>query len=69
MGCKDAEVTGNTVVMQWTILPSGSVSNVTATGELKGTSAASCLTNVVKKLKFPSYSGPQMEPIKFPFKF
>jgi len=58
------------MVMTWTILPSGSVSNVKVkTAEFSKAQAGTCLGNVIKKLKFPSYSGPQMAPIDFPFKF
>lgn len=66
---KDPGATG-TIAMRWTILPNGSVSNIqTKTAEFQKTPLSACLTAGIKKFKFPAYSGPQMAPVDFPFKF
>ncbi|MGC4116954.1 MAG: AgmX/PglI C-terminal domain-containing protein [Myxococcales bacterium] len=66
---KDPTATG-TIVMRWTILPNGSVSNIqTKTEEYRKTPLAACLIAGIKKFKFPAYYGSQMPPVDFPFKF
>ena len=66
---RDPGATG-TIVMRWTILPSGRVSNVqTMTQEFRKGPLAACLAEGIKKLRFPAYGGPLMSPVNFPFKF
>ncbi|MGC4115853.1 MAG: AgmX/PglI C-terminal domain-containing protein [Myxococcales bacterium] len=66
---KDPGASG-TIVMRWTILPNGGVSNIQVkTEEYRKTPLSACLTNGIKKFKFPAYSGAQMPPVDFPFKF
>src|SRR5262249_16412861 len=60
---------GGKLVMKWTVLTSGKVTNVqAATEELKGAPIASCLTGVIKGMSFPKHKV-QGEPISFPFTF
>jgi hypothetical protein len=66
---KDPGATG-TIVMRWTILSNGGVSNIqTVTEEFRKTPLSTCLAAGIKKFKFPAYSGAQMAPVNFPFKF
>ncbi|HEY3448381.1 MAG TPA: VIT domain-containing protein [Myxococcales bacterium] len=65
----DPTATG-TIVMRWTILPNGGVSNIqTVTEEFRKTPISACLSAGIRKFRFPAYSGPQMAPVNFPFKF
>lgn len=58
-----------TLLMKWTILTSGKVSNVSVqTEELKGSYMAGCVGPLIKGLTFPRHKT-QGEPITFPFKF
>ncbi|HYV48338.1 MAG TPA: adventurous gliding motility protein GltJ [Myxococcaceae bacterium] len=58
-----------TLVMKWTILPSGKTAQVSVqTEEFKSTYLANCLTILVKGMSFPKHKV-QGEPIVFPFKF
>jgi len=58
-----------TLVMKWTILPSGKTTQVSVqTEELKSSYLANCLTILVKGMQFPKHKV-QGEPIVFPFKF
>jgi hypothetical protein len=60
----------NTIVMRWSIRPDGSVSNLqTATQEFRNTPLSQCLVAALSKLRFPEYSGPQMEPTEVPLRF
>lgn len=57
------------IVMKWTIETSGSVKNVSVvTEELKGSYMASCMSTLIKGMKFPRHKK-QGEPVQFPFKF
>lgn len=68
--CTDDEEDSGTIVMSWTIQKSGKPSNVkTDTGDYKGSDLEHCLKGVINSMKFPPYSGDQMQPIKFPFRF
>ncbi len=59
-----------TVVLRWNIRPDGGVSApAVVTPEFRDTPLAKCLTEVVGSLRFPSYSGPQMEPVVLPVRF
>ncbi|MBI5544921.1 MAG: AgmX/PglI C-terminal domain-containing protein [Deltaproteobacteria bacterium] len=61
---------GGTIVMRWTIRLDGSTSSiVTVTDEYRQTQLAACLSDAIKRWRFPEYFGPQMSPISFPFKF
>ena len=58
-----------TLKMHWVIRPDGSVGDVKPVRPAKNESAfAQCMTALVRKMKFPSFSGPEM-PIDFPFKY
>ncbi len=58
------------IKMSWIIRQNGSVTAIkTLTEEYQKTPLSACLTGVVKGLHFPAYSGPQMDPVEFPFKF
>ena len=60
---------GGTLVMKWTILPSGKTAQVSVQSEeFKSTYLANCLTILVKGMSFPRHKV-QGEPIVFPFKF
>lgn len=66
---KDPGASG-TIVMRWTIRPDGRTANVqTVTSEFKKSPMSSCMAAAIKGWRFPSYSGAQMAPIDFPFKF
>ena len=57
------------IVMKWTIETSGAVKNVSVvTEELKGSYMASCMSSLIKGMKFPRHKK-QGEPVQFPFKF
>ena len=57
------------IVMKWTIETSGSVKNVSVvTEELKGSYMASCMSSLIKGMKFPRHKK-QGEPVQCPFKF
>ena len=58
-----------TVVMRWTILPTGRTSGVKAVKGTEHKELAGCIGNLVNGWRFPAYSGPQMAPIDFPFQF
>jgi predicted Zn finger-like uncharacterized protein len=58
-----------TVKMEWKISKSGRTKGVRVlTSEFAGTPMGRCMTNAVKRFKFPKYSGSPPPPIKFPFK-
>jgi hypothetical protein len=66
---KDPGASG-TIVMSWVIRPDGSTTNMKSdTPEFQKTPLSACLAAAIKTFKFPAYSGAQMAPIKFPFKF
>ncbi|MBI5542803.1 MAG: zinc-ribbon domain-containing protein [Deltaproteobacteria bacterium] len=66
---KEPGATG-TIVMRWTIKPDGSTGNIqTVTEEFRKTPLSACLAAGIKSFRFPSYTGPQMSPVNFPFKF
>lgn len=68
--CTESSGGSGTVAMRWTIRPDGGTTNVqTVTPEFQKTPLANCLTSVIRSFRFPAYSGPQMQPIDFPFKF
>lgn len=57
------------LVMRWTVLTSGKVSNVgLVTEEFKGTYMAQCVAGVIKGMTFPR-SKKQSDAFQFPFKF
>jgi len=57
------------LVMKWTILPSGKVTNVQVqSDEFKSTYMANCMTILIKGMTFPKHKV-QGEPITFPFAF
>ncbi|MBN1209811.1 MAG: AgmX/PglI C-terminal domain-containing protein [Myxococcaceae bacterium] len=57
------------VVMRWTILPSGKVTEVvTETAELRGTPLALCLEGKIRSWTFPKHRE-QGGPVRFPFVF
>lgn len=59
-----------TIVVSWVIRPDGNVTNVKSeTSEFQKSDLSRCLVAAIRKWRFPPYSGPQMAPIKFPFKF
>ncbi|HEY3445053.1 MAG TPA: GYF domain-containing protein [Myxococcales bacterium] len=59
-----------TVVLRWTIRPDGSAAApAVVTPELRDTPLAQCLTEAIGSLRFPAYSGPQMEPVELPVRF
>ncbi|MFY2561585.1 GYF domain-containing protein [Corallococcus terminator] len=61
--------TGTRVVVRWSILPSGEVSEVvTETGSLRGTSFARCIEAKVGAWIFPKHQE-QGGPVRFPFVF
>ena len=60
----------STIVMRWSIRPDGSVANVqTVSEDFRKTALSTCLTGVLTSLRFPVYSGPQMQPTEVPFRF
>ena len=68
--CTDASDESGTIVMMWSIQQSGRPINVkTDTAAYRGSDLEACLKGVIQGMKFPAYSGPQMQPIRFPFKF
>lgn len=68
--CTEASGGSGTVAMRWTIRSDGATTNVqTTTQEFQKTPLANCLTGVIRGFRFPAYSGAQMAPIDFPFKF
>jgi predicted Zn finger-like uncharacterized protein len=68
--CTEASGGSGTVAMRWTIRSDGATTNVqTTTQEFQKTPLAHCLTGVIRGFRFPAYSGAQMAPIDFPFKF
>ncbi len=65
---REPGVTGK-LVMRWTVLTSGKVSNVgLVTEEFKGTYMAQCVAGVIKGMTFPR-SKKQSDAFQFPFKF
>jgi len=57
------------LVMRWTILPSGKVTNVQVQSEeFKSTYMANCMTILIKGMTFPKHKV-QGEPVTFPFSF
>ena len=68
--CTDDEDDTGTIVMVWSIQQSGKPTGIkTSTADYSGSDLEDCLKGVISKMKFPAYSGAQMQPIKFPFKF
>jgi hypothetical protein len=60
---------GTRVVVRWSILPSGEVSEVvTETASLRGTSFARCIEAKVRAWDFPKHQE-QGGPVRFPFVF
>lgn len=60
---------GGKVVVSWTIVPSGKVTQVaTETAEHQGTPLAGCLEAKIRSWTFPKHSG-QDVPVRFPFVF
>ncbi len=58
------------LVMSWRIRPTGRSSSVTCvTRSLRHSTLCSCITRVIKGMRFPPYGGPQMPAIEFPFNF
>lgn len=57
------------VVMSWVIEPDGRTSAVKAAKGAEHAGMVRCLEGEIRGWKFPSYSGPKMEPIEFPFQF
>lgn len=57
------------VVMSWVIEPDGRTSSIKATKGAEHAGMVKCLEDQIRGWKFPSYSGPRMEPIEFPFQF
>ncbi len=57
------------VVMSWVIEPDGRTSSIRAAKGREHAGMVRCLENLIKDWRFPSYSGPKMEPIEFPFQF
>ncbi len=65
---KDPDASG-TLVMRFTVQPSGRTSNVSAvTEEFKATHMAACIGGQIKSWSFPKHKT-QGDPINFPFKF
>ncbi len=61
--------TGKTVKVKWNVQESGRTSNVSvATSSVSGTPLGRCLTNEVKRWRFPAYKSGGPVPITFPFK-
>lgn len=59
-----------TITMAWSIRRDGTTANIqTVTADFQKTTLAACLTGVIRTFRFPQYSGPQMDTIRFPFKF
>jgi hypothetical protein len=59
-----------TIVMGWIISPDGTVQNPRAKSRgLEDTVMAACLTEVIGSMRFPSYEGPRMPEVEFPFNF
>ncbi len=59
-----------TITMRWIIRKDGKTSGIRAlTSEYQKSDLSACLAGVIKRFKFPPYSGKQMQPIDFPFKF
>ena len=68
--CTDETDDSGTIVMMWTIQQNGRPSGVkTDSADYSGSDLEACLKGVIQGMKFPAYSGPQMQPIRFPFKF
>jgi hypothetical protein len=68
--CTEAAGSSGTLTMRWTIRPDGAAKDVqTMTPEYQKSPLSACLTTVIKGFKFPAYTGAQMAPIDFPFKF
>ena len=57
------------VVMSWVIEPDGKTSAIKAVKGKEHAGMVKCLEDQIRRWKFPSYSGPRMEPIEFPFQF
>lgn len=57
------------VVMSWVIEPDGRTSTIKAAKGGEHAGMVRCLEEQIRGWKFPSYSGPKMEPIEFPFQF
>jgi predicted Zn finger-like uncharacterized protein len=67
--CFTSNGVNDTVKMEWKISKSGRTSGVRVlTPKYAGTPMGRCMTNAVKRFKFPKYSGAAPPPIKFPFK-
>ncbi|MCP4502838.1 MAG: DUF4339 domain-containing protein [Deltaproteobacteria bacterium] len=61
-------VTGK-IKVRWKISRSGATRGVkVVTAKYDGSQVGGCLVRVVKKIRFPAYSGQEMKPITFPFK-
>ncbi|MGI5863969.1 MAG: GYF domain-containing protein [Myxococcales bacterium] len=59
-----------TITMRWIINKDGRTSGIRAlTREYQKSELSACLAGVIKNFRFPPYSGKQMQPIDFPFKF
>lgn len=57
------------VTMSWVIEPDGRTSSVRAAKGKEHAGMVRCLEELIEGWKFPSYSGPKMEAIEFPFQF
>ena len=66
---KEQGGSSGSVVMSWVIEPDGRTSNVKAVKGQEHAGMVRCLEEQIRKWKFPSYSGPRMEAIEFPFQF
>jgi len=59
-----------TIVMRWMIRPDGGATAVEVVApERNNSPAAACLASMIAALRFPAYTGPQMAPTEYPFKF
>jgi|GEM_PF-2537941 len=66
---KEQGGSSGSVVMSWVIEPDGRTSNVKAVKGQEHAGMVRCLEEQIRTWKFPSYSGPRMQPIEFPFQF
>lgn len=66
---KEQGGSSGSVVMSWAIEPDGRTSGVKVAKGQEHAGMARCLEELIKGWRFPSYSGPKMEPIEFPFQF
>lgn len=66
---KDPSVASGTIVMRWTVQPSGKASNVSVqTDQFKSSYLGGCLGTLIKSMTFPKHKLPD-DPVNFPFRF